>query len=113
MIPECLGILIIVVLLIIDFLRRGKKRYALSTLPLLILPAVHILTSLIFEFTNNDAAKPLTFVIADTAAALLTVVFLFFREKTILSKRNRMLYFFGCSGYTLIVAAILILVSIH
>ena len=115
MIPECLGIIIIILLLVIDFLRRGKRRYAISTLPLLILPVVHVTAVFLADRTplafNLDALH-LTMIIADAAAALLTILFLFLRKKYILSGKNKLLYFFGCSGYTLIVATILILISI-
>ena len=109
MIPECFGIIIIVGLLTIDLLRRGRKAYAISTLPLLIVPVLHL--SAYFVGTHTRLNDNLTVIISDIAALLITVFFLFVRMRSYKSRKNKVLYFVGCSVYSALVALRVIITS--
>lgn len=45
MIVECVAIILVILTIGVVFLRTKRKDYALSVLPLLIVPTIHILTS--------------------------------------------------------------------
>ena len=111
MIPECFGIIIIVIVLVIDLLRRRRISYALSTVPLIILPVVHLLALFFGSHTKLNA--DLTIIISDIAAAFITVALLAIRQMKFVSTKNRMLYLIGCTVYTVIVAVLLILFTIN
>lgn len=110
---ECFVIIFIVVLLMIDLLRRHLKNYALCCLPLVILPLFHILADFtVGRFISGDIASARVILITDLAATLATILFLFFLQSNIKEKRHQALYFSCTAGYSLLLATILILISI-
>lgn len=113
---ECFTIMLIVAMLVLDFVRRGRKEYALCTAPLLILPFTHLAADLLSIYLLYKIASPdaLRYVVvsADVAAALFTALLLFLCKKFLTHKKSRVYYTVCCIGYTFIVAAILILFTL-
>lgn len=110
---ECWVIIIIICFLMVDFLRRKRKNYALCCLPLLITPLFHIAGNLTAShLITGDVASARVILITDLAATLATVLFLFFLQTTIQGKRRQALYFSFTTGYSVLLATILILISV-
>ncbi len=110
---ECFVILLIILLLVIDLLRRHRKNYALCCLPLTLVPFFHIVADFSAgKFIAGDIASARLILITDLAATLATVLLLYFLQNQISGQKRRNLFFSFSSGYSVLLATILILFSV-
>ena len=95
MLVECLAIVVVILLLSFVFLRSGRKDYALTTLPLMLLPTVHVITSLLLASPLNGAFSLDTggiTVAIDATSLVVSCVLLGLFSHQITSKKARNFY---------------------
>lgn len=111
---ECFAILIIIGLLSLDFIRRGRKEYALCSAPLLISPLVHLLTNFTSHYFTgaSEATIETTLVIADSLAFIVTVVLLILCSRILKSKKSKIYYIVCCSLYSALLTVILVMYTL-
>lgn len=95
MVREAAAILIVEALLLITFLRRRYRPYAVAALPLCIVPAVHLLINLILYATQGQffGVRPATVIaFADVLALAVTCVVVVLISQRLASRRGRRIY---------------------
>lgn len=110
MLVECISIVMIILLMAVVFLRAHRKDYAVTTLPLLILPLLHIF--------SLWAAKPISrifplepagvMVAIDATALIISCTALGFFSHRITAKKPRMVYLLFCGIFVTILTWVLI-----
>ncbi len=111
MVIECICIILIIFLLIFAFLRSHRKKYAISMIPLVILPAMHLIAypisyylSRTFGIMEGKTQNVITIIALIISCIALGIMSGFFNVK-----KNRIAYITICGIYTLVLALILIL----
>ena len=105
MVVESLAILIIFLVMVVMFLRSKKRKYAILTLPLLIVPLTNILFNVVrdlFKMSVNLTTHMFVLIVA-LAAAVLVIGFL---THIIKLKKTKFIYCFTCAGFTTILTVI-------
>ena len=110
MLVECISIVMIILLMAVVFLRAHLKDYAITTLPLLILPLLHVF--------SLWAAKPIAGVFPlepagvtvaiDATALIISCTALGFFSHRIAAKKPRMVYLLFCGAFVTILTWVLI-----
>ncbi len=109
---ECIAMLAIYLVVIIDFLRRGHKKYVLYTLPLVVLPLFHLIGLGIGGLILEKLLKfnPYRFMVCTVligiaiSAMLITVV-----ARLIKKKKSALCYSIICFSYTCIIGIVLVM----
>ena len=110
MLVECICIILIICLMAVIFLRAHRKEYALTTLPLLILPLLHIFGLwLARPISGKVPLDPEGVVIAlDALALVISCTALGFFSHQISAKKPRIVYMICCCGFVTILTWVLI-----
>ena len=110
MLVECVSIILIVLVMAFMFLRAKRKEYAIVTLPLLVLPLMHIVSLLVAEPLNGIFsldASGITVAI-DATALVISCMFLGFFSHRISSKKARNVYMLICGVFVVVLTWVLI-----
>jgi len=108
---ECAAILIVILAVFFIFLRKKKYDYAVCVVPLLLLPFAHIAGEVLLPLlTRITAANQNELRISIDVTALIGACLMFgsLGQLRIKSKKARRFYFGLCSGFSAILAWILI-----
>ncbi len=107
---ECFVIVILIVVMSLLMLRRERKEYALSILPLVILPAVHLLSPYLLgwaeAYTRLDRQGVLVF--ADAVALVVSCLLIGALAVKIEHKRARNTLVIICGLFLVVLSFILI-----
>ncbi len=107
MVTECVAILAISLCMIAVFIRTGHGDYALSTTPILAVPAIHLLAIPFSWWTDAFFSRlpPQSIVaFADIGAAAITGLLIMFFAGKIQSPKVKKLYVCFLGGYSIILA---------
>ncbi|MBD5101615.1 MAG: hypothetical protein HDT27_02760 [Subdoligranulum sp.] len=107
MITECVAILAISLCMIALYVRTGHGDYALSTTPILIVPAVHLVALPVSRWTDPifSGFPPQSIVaFADIGAVAITGLLIMFFAGKIKSAKIKKLYVCTLGGYSIILA---------
>lgn len=107
MLVESICIILILSIMIFVFLRSGRKDYAISTSPLLIVPFFHTVSNLIYDLFSvsiNVNVKAIVDVLG-LAIAVAIIGFIAGQHKT---KASRVGYLIICAGFTTVLTIIFI-----
>ncbi len=111
MVIECISILIIISALVLAFLRAHRKKYAFSIIPLIILPAMNLISyplsaylSYAFGILEEQTRNSII-----VAALVVSCIALGMMSSNFSIKKNRHAYIIICGVYTLILSLIFIL----
>lgn len=108
MLVESICIVLILAIMLFGFLRGGRKDYALAVSPLLIVPFIHILASLVQDVmkislsTNVKAA-------ADVVGLAIAMAMLGFISGKIKSKKSKIAYLVITGGFTAVLTVMFVL----
>ncbi len=110
MIVECVTITAILVAIFFVFLRGHKPKSALSTLPLLVVPALHLLGNPLSKWLSALLGFPRlsVYVAVDAIAFILFFALALIMLKNFHSKRTKATYLIAGGLFTLALSAILI-----
>ncbi len=107
---ECSAIFCLIFVVVIMYIRSGKRDYALATIPLLVLPMVNVLAYLLSgklsvvlpmdKFTVYTALNIIAVIVSSCLVGVMSVKFK--------KKSNRMAYIIMSLIFNIILAAILI-----
>lgn len=110
MLFACWSIVVVIVAIFVIFMRAHKKEYALATLPLVIVPLMHIFSAILAKLLDN--VIPLQDyeirVLLDLTAALIACLLLGVSSRPIPEKRTRTGFFICCAGFVIILTIVLI-----
>lgn len=111
MVVECICIILIIFLMGVVFLRAHRKDYAMTTLPLLILPLLHLLgLLLVHPITDVVSLDKNGVIIAfDALALVISCTALGFFSHQIKLRRARILYMLCCGTFVTILTWVFIL----
>lgn len=105
MITESVSIIAITVCIILVFLRAKRAGYAISVIPLLLVPSMHLLVTGVL-FATRSVHYPLPGVVmlafADIAALAVSCALVVLLSSRIKSKKNKQLYVLLTIGYNVI-----------
>ncbi|MEF9969037.1 MAG: hypothetical protein RR867_03425 [Ruthenibacterium sp.] len=104
-VTECVAILAITLCMVVVFVRAGHGDYAASLVPILIVPAAHLVaTPLIHLFASAFTALPhqMLLAFADIAALGIACVCVVFLSAKIKSRKNKRVYMVLISGYNIL-----------
>lgn len=107
MITECVAILAISLCMIALFVRAGHSDYALSTTPILVVPAVHLLAWPVSWWTDPiiSSFPPQSIIaFADIGAVAITGLMIMFFAGKIKRPKIKKLYICTLGGYSIILA---------
>lgn len=110
MLVECICIILIIALMSVIFLRAHRKDFAVTTLPLLILPLLHIFSLALSKPLSGPLpldGNGITIAIDALGLVISCTAFGFFSNR-IASKRSRMGYLICCGGFVTILTWVLI-----
>jgi len=107
---ECSAIFCLIFVVVIMYIRSGKKDYAFATIPLLVLPAINVLAYLLSgklssllpmdKFTVYAALNIIAVIVSSCLVGIMSVKFK--------KKSNKMAYIIMSLVFNIILAAILI-----
>lgn len=110
MIVECITITALIAVMIVVFMRSGRPKTALSVMPLLIVPVMHILgvplSKLLPTFTALSELK--AYFLIDILAIIVTCIFIGAFAKYFSTKKTKATYIICCGSYALILPIIFI-----
>ncbi len=111
MVIECISIIIVLMGLVLAFLRAHRKKYAFAVIPLMILPALHLLSypTSVYLHKFFGAAELSVQHSVTVIALVISCLALGMMSRTFSSRRNRAVFIGICGIYTVILALILIL----
>lgn len=105
MVVESLAILILFLVMVVIFLRSKKRKYAILTLPLLIVPFSNILFNVVRDFFNFSTSLKPHMVVLIVALAIAVLAIGFFAN-AIKQKKTKLIYCVTCAGFTTILTVI-------
>lgn len=110
MLVECVCIILLILLMAFVFLRAHRKEYALTTLPLVILPLMHLLS---FTVAHHIAKiMPLdtngVTVAFDATALVISCTILGVLSNKITAKRAKIAYLVVCGTFVVLLTWVLI-----
>ncbi len=110
MLVECISIVMIIFLMAVVFLRAHRKDYAVTTLPLLILPLLHIFSLWVAEpISKLFPLEPAGVTVAiDATALIISCTALGVFSNRITAKRPRRIYLILCGVFVTILTWVLI-----
>ena len=110
MLFACWAIVIVLAAMAAVFMSSGKREYAVGILPLILPPAVHIVSGVIARFL--DPLLPLDGaqlrIIIDLLAGLLGCLLIGFSSRNIKERKSRNAFLIACSGFIMILTLVLI-----
>jgi hypothetical protein len=109
MVAESLAITIILLAISFIFLRKRKTKYAVTTLPLILVPLFHILfvsvaPSIASQFGFDEKAL---IVALNTSVLIISCILLGLFSHKISSQKSRMTYLTSCGGFLIILSWLL------
>jgi hypothetical protein len=109
MIVECLSIVAILLAIIIIFVRTGKTKYAITTLPLILVPLLHILFVIVAPDLSNALSfdKKFLIVALDITNLIISCILLGALSHKITTKRTRITYLISCGAFLVILSWVL------
>ncbi len=113
MVVECIAILIIIVAIFFVFLRSHKPKSALSTIPLMAVPTMHLLGIPLSKWLSTVLPTVDIVIAMDIVGFLLFVVLAGVFLKHFHSKRTKAAYFVASGIFTLALTTILIMDSLN
>lgn len=107
MLVESIAISMILIAMFFLFLRAHRRDYAIATAPLLIVPALNALSSLLQEIWKRSFSQDIraAFVVFGLAAAVAVMGMLCTKLP---SRRSKYAYLLLCGGFTTVLAVIFI-----
>lgn len=111
MITECAAILAVTLCMVVILVRSRNGDYAVSILPLTIVPAAHLIFGTIFQklrFGFGAMPYQMSVAFADIAALGVACLCVFALSAKVKSRRNRKVYLVLCGGYNIILTCALI-----
>ncbi|MFA9381780.1 MAG: hypothetical protein ACERKO_12050 [Acetanaerobacterium sp.] len=110
MIVECVTITAILMAIFFVFLRGRKPKSALSTIPIIIVPMMHLAGSPISQWLSPlfGVQRLQVYVALDVFAFMLFALISIIMLKNFHSKRTRITYMIACGVFTLTLSVILI-----
>ncbi len=114
MLFACWAIVIVMAAMFIVFMRAHKKEYALAIIPLILLPLVHIFSSLLARMLARMLASflPLTAgelrMAIDVTAGLVSCLLIGLTARHIRGRRTRRIFSLCCSGFLIILTLVLV-----
>ena len=110
MLIECWAIVVVITGIFVIYMRTGRKVIAFMSLPLVIVPLGYIVSGPVsLAVYSMFAVNPINTCIIFNVVALVSSCVLFRGLMVNLrTKRGRALYFFVCSGFTLVLSLVLI-----
>lgn len=110
MLVECVAIVLVILLMAFSFLRAKRKDYAFTTLPLLVLPLMHIFSMLLAKPLHGmfslDAGGII--VAIDATALVASCIILGAVSHRISSKKARSVYLTICGIFVVVLTWVLI-----
>lgn len=110
MLFACWAIVIVMAAMFIVFMRAHKKEYALAIIPLILLPLVHIFSSLLARMLASFL--PLTAgelrMAIDVTAGLVSCLLIGLTARHIRGRRTRRIFSLCCSGFLIILTLVLV-----
>jgi len=108
---ECVAIVFVVLGIAFTFLRANRPNYAVSVLPLLLVPLAHLgsnpVARLLIKMTGLSTLEAR--VLFDVFALILACILFSLLSTSISSKKSRTVFVFCCGLFSLILTGILIL----
>ena len=110
MLFACWAIVIVLLAMELVFLRARKKEYAVAILPLLITPAVYIVSGVVSGWLSGflSLAAGQIRVIIDLTAGMVSCLLLGLASRGIAERRTRNAFFWCCAGFVLILTLALV-----
>lgn len=111
MVTECWAIIIVILAMCYIFLRARKPKYSIAILPLILVPLSHLIgTGILYWFGDHITLDhSLVGIGIDVTGLVITCVLLGFAVQAIKSKKQRNALLICCTGFTLILAWVLLL----
>lgn len=111
MVTECWAIVIVILAMCYIFLRARKPEYSIGILPLILVPLSHLLgTGILYWFGDHITLDhSLVGIGIDVTGLVITCVLLGFAVQAIKSRKQRNALLVCCTGFTLILAWVLLL----
>lgn len=113
---ECIAMLAIYAIVIVDFMRRHQKKYALLSLPLVALPMFYLMGLAIGNFIINNLLhyNPYWFMLCAILVGIaVSGILISLVSRVINSKKLNFYYNVFCFLYTLIIGIILAISIMH
>ncbi len=111
MVTECAAIIAIIICIAFIFMRSGHGDYALSVLPLIIVPFVQIIAPFAANIIVGFGLAryiAMTVSVIDIGALALTCVLIIITSVKIKSKKNKTLYIVLMCGYSVVLTCALV-----
>ena len=111
LVTECWAIVIVILAMCYIFLRARKSEYSIGLLPLILVPISHLLGNGILHWFGDHITldHSLVGIGIDITGLVITCILLGFAVQTIKSKKQRNALLICCTGFTLILAWVLLL----
>lgn len=110
MVGECAVITVLLLFAILALLRYKRKKWAVATLPLTVVPFVNVVTYMVCEELAGIDYSFLASLIVIMTAMVISCTWIGFLTATLLQKRKyRTAYFTGCFAFNILLAVILLL----
>lgn len=109
---ECIAMLAIYLVVILDFLRRGHKKFVLYILPLIILPLFHLIGLGIGEFIIDNLLhfNPYRFMICIVLVGIaLSTGLITLASRQMKKKKSALYYSIVCFAYTCFIGIFLVM----
>lgn len=116
MVVECWAILAILLMMVYLFISRGKASVAGAILPLLLLPAIHLIGGPLSRLGGNYLPAIPTALIhvgLDVLAVVISCSIIGGLSRSIARRSTRNGYVLLCCGFTVILAWVLIFNTVH
>lgn len=110
MLFACWAIVVVLLAMAVIFLRARKKEFAVAILPLLITPAIHIVSGVVAKWLSGAVALSAgqLRVIIDLTAGLISCLLLGLVSRGIEERRTRNGFFWCCAGFVVILTLVLV-----
>ena len=110
MLFACWAIVVVLLAMAVIFLRARKKEFAVAILPLLITPAIHIVSGVVAKWLSGVVALSAgqLRVIIDLTAGLISCLLLGLVSRGIEERRTRNGFFWCCAGFVVILTLVLV-----
>lgn len=104
---ECFAIIVLILAIFFVYMRAGKKKLALSVIPLMSVPAAHIIASLLLGFVPADY-NAVVYVLVDMLGLICAAIFAGICSSTY-RKKGRIVYLVISGVFDFVLACILVI----
>lgn len=104
---ECFAIIVLILAMFFVYMRAGKRRLAFSVIPLVSVPASHIVASFLLEFVPSDYSA-VVYVLIDMLGLICAAIFAGICSSAY-KKKGRVVYLVISGVFDFVLACILIL----